>query len=78
MRRADVAMYRGQAEQRARACTRREDESTPERLKLSASCAARSRRNELVVHYQPKVDLRDGPDRRRRGAGALAATPRTA
>ena len=30
-------------------------------------------RRELVVHYQPIVDLRNGPGRRRRGAGALAA-----
>ena len=34
---------------------------------------ARSTSDELVVHYQPKVDLRTRRASRRRGAGALAA-----
>ena len=39
------------------------------------TCAARSSASELELHYQPIVGLRDGADRRARGAAALAAIP---
>ena len=44
-----------------------------ERLELEADLRRTTTGQELVVHYQPIVDLRVGRRRRIRGAGALAA-----
>ena len=61
--------------QRRRASTTAEDERTslePARARRRAA-RARSTPASWSLHYQPKVELRTGARRRRRGAGALAA-----
>ena len=61
MQRADVAMYRAKAKRSGyEVYVPSEDESDATKLTLAASCARRSHRNELVMHYQPKADLRTG------------------
>ena len=49
------------------------DHDTREPDAALASCRARSASGELVLHYQPKLDIAHGRARRRRGAHALAA-----
>ncbi|WP_217912924.1 putative bifunctional diguanylate cyclase/phosphodiesterase [Miltoncostaea marina] len=60
-RRADVAMYTAKAESLPYATYGDEqDEYSPERLALVGELRRAIERDELVVHYQPKVDLLTG------------------
>ena len=79
---ADLAMYSAKAGRQRRRGLRRAsgdgDGRAPARGR-SSSCARGIAAGELVLHYQPKLEPRDGRGRRRRGAGPLAAPgPRTA
>ena len=53
-------------------------ERAVERLDLEGGLRHALDRGELRLLYQPEVDARDGPDRRRRGAAALGSTPSAA
>src|SRR5690606_12754703 len=60
LRSADVAMY--DAKKRgggAMLYSREKDIHTPERLALMAELGGAIRDNQLVLHYQPKVDLKN-------------------
>ncbi|HET8672748.1 MAG TPA: diguanylate cyclase, partial [Thermoleophilaceae bacterium] len=58
LQRADVAMYRAKAGQRALVTYRPEDDyHTPARLALVADLRRALAEERLVVHYQPQVDL---------------------
>ena len=54
------------------------DPYSAERLQLLGELRAAIGAGELVLHYQPKVDVGSAAGRRRRGAGALAAPACTA
>ena len=51
-----------------------QDANDAERLALAGELRRAIENEELVLHYQPKADARDRPDRRRRGARPLAAS----
>ena len=79
LQRADVAMY--EAKERPDAASSVYDASATSNSRAAAragrrAAARRIERDELVLHYQPKVDLAHRRGRRRRGAGALAAPER--
>jgi diguanylate cyclase (GGDEF)-like protein len=61
LRSADVAMY--EAKSRGSGINlydREQDKHTPERLALTAELNNAIRNNDLLLHYQPKVDLNSG------------------
>ena len=61
MQRADVAMYRAKAKRSGyEVYVPSEDESDATKLKLASELRQATHRNELVMHYQPKADLRTG------------------
>jgi len=61
LRAADVAMYAAKkAAQGVAIYTPAQDSNSPERLRLMTELAQAIRNGELVLHYQPKIDLRDG------------------
>jgi diguanylate cyclase (GGDEF)-like protein/PAS domain S-box-containing protein len=61
LRRADVAMYRAkQRGSRIECYDPSYDEHTPQRLALMAELGGAIQREELELHYQPKLDLRTG------------------
>ncbi len=61
MQRADVAMYRAKAKLSGyEVYVPSEDESDATKLKLASELRQAPLRNELVMHYQPKADLRTG------------------
>jgi diguanylate cyclase (GGDEF)-like protein len=61
LRRADVAMYEAkQSGSRIESYARERDPYSPERLALLAELRQAIDRDELVLHYQPKVSLPDG------------------
>jgi predicted signal transduction protein with EAL and GGDEF domain len=61
LRRADVAMYSAKADNvPLRFYSSDRDEHSPERLGLVADLRRGIERRELVLHYQPKLDLRTG------------------
>jgi diguanylate cyclase (GGDEF)-like protein len=61
MKRADVAMYRAKAKRSGYEVYHPdEDESDSSKLKLASELRQAPLRNELVMHYQPKADLRTG------------------
>jgi diguanylate cyclase (GGDEF)-like protein len=61
MQRADVAMYRAKAKRSGyEVYVPSEDESDATKLKLASELRQAPHRNELVMHYQPKADLRTG------------------
>jgi diguanylate cyclase (GGDEF)-like protein len=69
LRRADVAMYVSKRDHSGYALySAEQDEYSPARLALVADLREGLQRNELVVYYQPKIDLRSG---RPHGAEAL-------
>lgn len=70
VRQADTAMYRAKAEGRGRHATFDEvmREQVAERLEIESGLRHALRRQELEVHYQPEVSMRDG---RLLGAEAL-------
>ena len=74
LQRADVAMYL--AKERRSGVERYvadSDRNSPARLALLGDLRRGMDRGELELHYQPKVNLADRPDRRDGGAGPLAA-----
>ncbi|MGN6870504.1 MAG: putative bifunctional diguanylate cyclase/phosphodiesterase [Solirubrobacteraceae bacterium] len=61
LQRADVAMYRAKAAHHALVVYRSEDdEHTPERLGMAADLRRAVASDELVLHYQPQVELGQG------------------
>jgi diguanylate cyclase (GGDEF)-like protein len=61
MQRADVAMYSAKAKRSGyEVYVPSEDESDATKLKLASELRQAPLRNELVMHYQPKADLRTG------------------
>jgi diguanylate cyclase (GGDEF)-like protein len=61
MKRADVAMYRAKAKRSGyEVYEPEEDESDATKLQLASELRQAPLRNELVMHYQPKADLRTG------------------
>jgi diguanylate cyclase (GGDEF)-like protein len=61
MQRADVAMYRAKAKRSGYEVYHPdEDESDATKLKLASELRQAPFRNELVMHYQPKADMRTG------------------
>lgn len=65
MRIADEAMYKAKAEGRNRYCLyRTSGQGLPDKMKkilsLEKSLRLALSKNELLIHYQPKVDLKDG------------------
>ena len=61
MQRADVAMYRAKAKRSGyEVYAASEDEADATKLKLASELRQAPLRNELVMHYQPKADLRTG------------------
>ena len=73
MKRADIAMYRAKAEQRGFSHYRQnEDPYSADRLALIEALRRAIERDELVLHYQPKVDL---DTRRLVGVEALVRWP---
>ena len=79
MRNSDVAMYSVKAARRAtrRRCTGPQLAGQGrEKLELESALHKAIERDELVLHYQPKIDVRGAQDGRRRGADALAAQRR--
>ena len=61
LRSADVAMYDAKRKGGGHALYDRSlDQYTPERLSLVAELDAAIRARQLILHYQPKQDLRDG------------------
>jgi diguanylate cyclase (GGDEF)-like protein len=61
MKKADVAMYRAKAKRSGYEVYHPdEDESDATKLKLASELRQAPMRNELVMHYQPKADLRTG------------------
>ena len=73
MKRADIAMYRAKAEQRGFShYTQNEDPYSADRLALIEALRRAIERDELVLHYQPKVDL---DTRRLVGVEALVRWP---
>ncbi len=74
LQRADVAMYQAkEARTGFQAYDPSRDRHSRERLSLMAELRRALERDELILHYQPKVELATGLRRRRRGARALAA-----
>ena len=74
IRNADAAMYYSK-QNGGNSCAFYSPEmnaAAVERLMLKSKLKRAVERDELVMAYMPKVDLRDGPHRRRRGAAALA------
>jgi len=77
LRRADVAMYLAKREHRSYAVYAPEhDEHSADRLALIAALHRAIARGELLLHYQPKIALRDGPAQRGGKAYAMEALVR--
>jgi len=73
MKRADIAMYRAKAEQRGYShYARNEDPYSKDRLAMIEDLRRAIERDDLVLHYQPKVDL---DTRRFVGVEALVRWP---
>ena len=60
LQRADVAMYVAKEQSGCEVYTRERDEYSPDRLTLLTELRRAIDRSELVLHYQPKADLRTG------------------
>lgn len=60
LRRADAAMYRAKRQGRVHLHDAAEDDGSSDRLRLAEELRAGLDRHELVVHYQPKLELRSG------------------
>ena len=75
MRNADLALYdaKNSGKNRYAVFAPTMHEAALARLSLTSDLRHAIERNELVVHYQPLVDLESGDDHRPRGAGALEA-----
>ena len=80
LRRADVAMYIAKRSGSGHAVVDAEqEEETAQQLALLADLRQCISRDELILHYQPKIDLETNEVVRRRGAAALAPSrPRAA
>ena len=81
MKHADVAMYDAKEKGRNnyRFFSAEMNARAQERLSIENYLRLALRRNELVLHYQPRMRIADGRAHRRRGAGALVASaPRPA
>jgi diguanylate cyclase (GGDEF)-like protein len=68
LRRADVAMYEAKNTLAPQLYTPSLDQNSPDRLALVSQLRHALTRDEIVVHYQPQIDLRSGAVR---GAEAL-------
>ncbi len=60
LQRADVAMYVAKEQSGCEVYTRERDEYSPDRLTLLTELRRAIDRGQLVLHYQPKADLRTG------------------
>ena len=60
IRHADVAMYQGKKTHRPTVYSRHEDHYSPDRLALVGELRRAIAQDELVVHYQPRVELANG------------------
>ena len=80
MRNADLALYdaKNSGKNRYAVFATTMHEAALARLSLTSDLRHAIERDELVVYYQPLVDLESGRDRRPRGARALAAPRSTA
>jgi hypothetical protein len=78
MRNSDVAMYsaKNAGAQRLAVYSPQLAGRGREKLELESALHKAIERNELVLHYQPKIDVRSRAHGRRRGADALAARRR--
>ena len=75
LRRADVAMYAAKAATpRVELYDPQLDEDNRARLETIQDLDAAIVHDQFLLHYQPKIDVATGDDRRRRGARALAAS----
>ena len=76
LRDADLALYRAKAKGKGQKQVFEPEMHVAmvERLELEERCAKALASAELVLHYQPILELRTPAARRRRGAGPLACT----
>ena len=73
LQRADVAMYLAKSSERGFASYESSaDPHAPERLALLGELRGALERNELVLYYQPQLNLSTGSIESRRGADSLA------
>ena len=74
LKHADSAMYRAKEQGRNnfQFFTAELNRAITERLELESQLRRALERGQFELHYQPRVDLRDAADHRRRGADALA------
>ena len=74
LQRADIAMYVAKADHLgAQLYETEQDQHSVQRLALAGELRRAIENDELVLHYQPKIDVATGRVDRRRGAVPLAA-----